>query len=78
MERYIYWIKELITNKKDCRGFCPMCEYYNNCKEDEATKMEYKKNEDTGIVEIIEDGKKIAEFIPIDVAKRQAVSSNVA
>ena len=78
MTRIGYWIKELITNKKDCRGFCPTCEYYKDCREDESAVMEYKKDEDTGVVEIIEDGKKIAEFIPIEVAKNRTKITVVA
>lgn len=35
MERLAYWIKNVIKmNKRNCRCFCPICEYFEMCRED--------------------------------------------
>ena len=34
MKKFFYWVKKTICKKKDCRCFCPMCEYYEKCRYD--------------------------------------------
>ena len=31
-EKFLYWIKNLIKNKRKCRRFCVKCEFYDICR----------------------------------------------
>lgn len=30
--KLLYWIKNLIKNKRNCRRFCVKCEFYDMCR----------------------------------------------
>ncbi len=35
MKRILFWMKKIVKgNVKYCKSFCPMCEYYEQCKDD--------------------------------------------
>ncbi len=37
MERIFYWLKKSFNfNWRHCNRFCPMCEYYETCKNDDV------------------------------------------
>lgn len=34
MRKFIFWLKNRITGKADCSGWCPGCHFYESCKRD--------------------------------------------
>lgn len=35
LKKFLFWIRKNIKRDKQCRCFCPMCQYYLTCKNDE-------------------------------------------
>lgn len=45
IEKFFYWIKNIIRNKRNCRHFCVACEYYDICRMEENESKESGKRD---------------------------------
>lgn len=34
LRKIVFWLRNRITGKADCNGWCPKCEFYESCKND--------------------------------------------
>lgn len=34
MKKFIFWLRNRLSGKADCNGWCVRCSYYDSCKND--------------------------------------------